>query len=1097
VQESKAKSSLTKPRYIIDEPAKEDKFQAHSAIVDGIIQSILGEPRLRMIALLGRWGTGKSTIMHQFESRLALEQPDKYILFKYDAWAHQGDPARRSILEELILFLFGKSSSKLKVWKSTLQEISGEKEDSTTKKESKLTWLAKILIGLLIPLPFLVSLLDFDVLNSVFSDSPNGIGRAIVIVSMAYFVVLVGIFPVSFFSTRNWRTLRSDEKRWERVKIFWKSGPDILSLILTRNTENSSSTTVKKQQPTTIEFRRILRRIIRSQEDRRLVFVIDNLDRIDPLEALGIWSVMVGLVADEAHRVTPEKEPLVVVPLDKHALETLVKAQHNTAFDGDQLIEKSFDIIFEVPPPVLSDWRDFFEQQFRYVRLAAREHLESELYWTGRYFELWCASRDAGRITPRRINRFLNQIVSLQAQSIDRFRPSLIGYYIANRAKADADILSFLTNERPGSEVGTEWQTQVAAMHFGVCVGDAAQVLLGEELIDALTKRDPEAFESLERVAGFDDVVKNFIESPPRNEAGAVDPSPLNALAAFCGESKSRTGDPILWSRLWEVWKASPSAGADKLAASAIAAFVQSMPEEARSSASLLVERIIYQMAASRDPDGIKELVSVGDRMAQLVGDSFQASVGTDGSLLLRILQNSKKGSRFAAGLSCECDFDDLAKLTLGFLGSSVPILAADDFRLVEHSVHVGQVAGEKEAFFQIVGDGLRETLSNVESPDQALIAAATILAARNGDELRYASIITELEGDGPLGQAIDRAMENSADSVVSNLTALRLTAGLMPSGDALQRLSTWLTKDENASQLIGSINQMNDGSFLPVLHNLELNGSDIDLILKPVLGRAARRNDIGRSVPTDWLIGTFRKVASWLSATEATTYAKLITGLSGFSDGSERLSDSDFLILVSKLPSSDEKTLLGERIAGFDSIRLAKLIFAGDDVWLAYNRHRPEIGRDFTPKSEVFKALQSVFSGSLGELGSRSIQRALKFAGLLTADAQKQLHRAVVASAIESGNAEVIVALASVEGFSSYISRPSVATNAIAALFTKLRRTRDGQTFVERHATAVAHASESRRAEIKSGLERASESKDSRTADWARFVLKKSGLDR
>lgn len=118
--------------------------------------------------------------------------------------------------------------------------------------------------------------------------------------------------------------------------------------------------------------------------------------------------------------------------------------------------------------------------------------------------------------------------------------------------------------------------------------------MLGDELVAALDKRDESAFESLATVSGFSEVVRNFIENPPRSEGGTIDSAQLTALASFSGRLQRDSQDPMLWPRLWSAWKGAASE-ADYLAASAIAGFLDAVPDEAKRDASFLASRVVTQ----------------------------------------------------------------------------------------------------------------------------------------------------------------------------------------------------------------------------------------------------------------------------------------------------------------------------------------------------------------------------------------------------------------------------------------------------------------------------------------------------------------------
>ena len=98
------------PHFIPDKPQGEDVFegksQEHLATnICNYIKTIDEKPDKaegvnipRIIGIEGGWGSGKSNVVRMIENALNEE---KYYSFTYDAWGHQEDLQRRSILETL------------------------------------------------------------------------------------------------------------------------------------------------------------------------------------------------------------------------------------------------------------------------------------------------------------------------------------------------------------------------------------------------------------------------------------------------------------------------------------------------------------------------------------------------------------------------------------------------------------------------------------------------------------------------------------------------------------------------------------------------------------------------------------------------------------------------------------------------------------------------------------------------------------------------------------------------------------------------------------------------------------------------------------
>lgn len=97
--------------FLEDEPCRAPSaFQIHEEIAQAIASEIK-TGKSGNIALIGNWGSGKSTIVNrvqellQSESGKDSESGDEstaakkgFIYFKFDAWAHSGDSLRRNFL---------------------------------------------------------------------------------------------------------------------------------------------------------------------------------------------------------------------------------------------------------------------------------------------------------------------------------------------------------------------------------------------------------------------------------------------------------------------------------------------------------------------------------------------------------------------------------------------------------------------------------------------------------------------------------------------------------------------------------------------------------------------------------------------------------------------------------------------------------------------------------------------------------------------------------------------------------------------------------------------------------------------------------------
>ena len=83
-----------------DHPAQTDAFGSHDRVASGIADLVSSGDGGKSIALTGSWGSGKSTVVELLKLK---DSPTK--IFVFNAWTHEGDPLRRTFLEQLINFL--------------------------------------------------------------------------------------------------------------------------------------------------------------------------------------------------------------------------------------------------------------------------------------------------------------------------------------------------------------------------------------------------------------------------------------------------------------------------------------------------------------------------------------------------------------------------------------------------------------------------------------------------------------------------------------------------------------------------------------------------------------------------------------------------------------------------------------------------------------------------------------------------------------------------------------------------------------------------------------------------------------------------------
>lgn len=508
--------------FIEDKTAEIDQFRSHTRIANAAAAVISHKRDLKVIGLLGPWGSGKSTVIKFIGDRLEKDQPGERILcFSYDAWLHQSDPPRRSFLEVLLRFLIVKGLTTEARWKTELSKLNRQIEDTEVRTTPTLSIAGRFLLPVILAVPFGMQLLDkdwFDEWGKINGSwlEYNGFLLGLLLVFAPILVALS-----LFLWWRPWDKIKSKEF-W---KNFWNhrspyDGESIFSIFTNKERTSEKSTTIRSPDPTTIEFQNLFREILKEikvdnhGKPVRFVFVIDNLDRLPEAAAVDMWGTVRSFFLGNHSEF---RLPTVILPIDEQAVERMYEVDHPQ--DAKKLaksfMDKTFDLSFRVTPPVLSNWQNYIATQLAYMFGPT-----AEAEWpviVGSIYRDWHAEHDGSQpITPREINTILNRIGTLYTQwHGEGIHFASIAAYAICRAEIDADIFTAVRRTKWGAHrYDKDWALSFAAMHYGVLVADAAQILLDDRIKEALGAKSSTQLTSMADAPGFEMVMHNVIADP-------------------------------------------------------------------------------------------------------------------------------------------------------------------------------------------------------------------------------------------------------------------------------------------------------------------------------------------------------------------------------------------------------------------------------------------------------------------------------------------------------------------------------------------------------------------------------------------------------
>ncbi len=521
-----------------DNPVEQDEFGSHASVSNAIANLIAKEEGGRSIALTGIWGSGKSSVVQILRSKLegnSKEYSTDNLVFVFDAWCHQGDPLRRSFLEQLICFLMEADwISKKNEWKQKKEELSGRrsKTKTTQTSELRLAGLIFAISGLLIPIgAALVSL------GIALSDYRSWLRLGFPLLALPFLI---------FFAAMLFAVIAKGKISLALNFISRDSKTDVVS------------ETAETADPTSIEFRKLFISLMDEVLDRprrRLLIVIDNLDRVETKDAKEIWATMRTFFERDVHlRLASHLNHLwLLVPFAYESMLGLWKDGDKHDF-ADSFLEKTFQIVFRVPPPAFSDWREYFGRQ---LSEAFPDHKKSELETIPILYSMSRFNK-AKDVTPRGIKLFINKVGSLHRQWDDTIPLQVQALYELCRAEITQDGSQILAN--PGFlgaeqsriehlvSTSTDLCKYLAALHFSVEPDRALHILLSSRIEGALENGDSAELDKMKEINGFGVVVEDIIESRYEQWSGQ-EPAKLGLSARALDDLN--LDEELLPSRVW------------------------------------------------------------------------------------------------------------------------------------------------------------------------------------------------------------------------------------------------------------------------------------------------------------------------------------------------------------------------------------------------------------------------------------------------------------------------------------------------------------------------------------------------------------------
>lgn len=551
-----------KAEIILDIPAEEDAFDGggHQRSAEALANAIEQlANRNGAIGLEGPWGSGKTTVVNLAEQVLTARKTEgyEYSVFYFDLWEHQSDDFRRAFLEEFVAWLASAqylSSAKIKEAEDRIRDRVKTVKSYNYKKYNFLGGLF-LLMSPFIPLMYSwMSPTAYTMVSG--GNGPlniNWLNVGLAAFVLLYIALFIKFIVLTFgYKEKDEGTLSCGDKLGRAASLT-------LSLFSKEVEKEDLKQSIRESDPTTIEFHSIFRDYLSlvQEKGRRLVFVLDNIDRLPKRHVVDIWPEVRSLFSNSGSRKSkPNAWVTAVVPYDRGYIETIFDPSVDSPNEGaakaklpNDLVSKTFNIVLHVAPPVATGWKQFLQEQ---LNRCFSPSFESAVVF--RIFSIlkFYFNKEGVQPTPRFIINFINEVASLWMQWGDLISPESMALYILHRPVTPSSIRNSDMMDKGylhASQV-EDWQKDFAVLLFNVTPDLANQVYLNQPIIKALTNAESTAIVNLSKSKGFQVVFSEALDEC-LGQIGGNEPKQLSRVAENVAALSFDEGHArLVWKRL-------------------------------------------------------------------------------------------------------------------------------------------------------------------------------------------------------------------------------------------------------------------------------------------------------------------------------------------------------------------------------------------------------------------------------------------------------------------------------------------------------------------------------------------------------------------
>lgn len=528
-------NTMRKGKLLSKVPCNDDLFEgrAHRKLAIEISDEIRNDDNCTIIGIDGGWGSGKSNLVGMIQKELSMgTNGGKYHFFTYDAWGHQTDLQRRTILEELTSDLVKGQTPILNEnsWKDSLENLLAKKKHTTTKT------IPAIGIGTIVSM-FSILLTPF-VTHLASLVSIEWLKQAILVIPY--------VFAYSFFGYRHYRKIKEKYKQnftWEKcLSEFFLIYKDDIK-------EETKFETISEKEPSSRQFKKWIHEIdnsLKQNDGIVLVLVIDNMDRLPKQKVQELWAAIHSCFSEEKYT-----NIRIIVPFDRLHIRNAFQSENlirqcdgkDNAITvyGDDFINKTFYIVYTVPPPILSGWMHYFQDRWKeaFGSNAIVDYSVLQVY------DMLTKEQ-----SPRKIIAFINQFVTIRNLCDERIEDKYIALYIFGRSKIIENPHEEILN--PSYLQGLDFlysddqnmANNISSLYYQLSLDKAMDVVFTREVTAELDDNDVKILDQLRGNANYWEILNHSITSVSNIENATL------ALEKHFGDESSHEAS-LIWDALY------------------------------------------------------------------------------------------------------------------------------------------------------------------------------------------------------------------------------------------------------------------------------------------------------------------------------------------------------------------------------------------------------------------------------------------------------------------------------------------------------------------------------------------------------------------